>query len=132
MKAHQKGMTLLEVMAAILIFAIAAVALLASITLNAKSEMQLEEKSIASWVADNQLAQASLEDMLFPGSPIQGESEMYGQTWYWRQSGQAVPEFAMWQNQVEVRASPDQQAPLVRLTTLMAMPTSATNDSSTP
>ena len=72
----KRGFTLLEVMLALAIFALAAMAVL-QIASGALSNQQiLEEKTVAGWVAENQTALLYLRH--------QGESDMAGSRWYWR------------------------------------------------
>lgn len=52
-----KGFTLLEIMIALAVFAIVAAALVKNAALTVKQTRTIEEKSIAYWVAENQLAQ---------------------------------------------------------------------------
>jgi general secretion pathway protein I len=59
-KAKQKGMTLLEVMVALVIFSTAALALMNSVTLNVRFTHGLADTLQASWVAENQLAEAKI------------------------------------------------------------------------
>lgn len=56
----QKGMTLLEVMVALVIFSTAALALMNSVSLNVRFTHGLADTLQASWVAENQLAEAQL------------------------------------------------------------------------
>ena len=76
-KAKQQGMTLLEVMVALVIFSTAALALMNSVTLNVRFTHGLADTLQASWVAENQLAEAQLEKTAFPDAEAQG-SEIMG------------------------------------------------------
>ncbi|WP_372872587.1 type II secretion system minor pseudopilin GspI [Shewanella sp.] len=81
---QQQGMTLLEVMMALVIFSIAALSLTKSMSEMIGNLPILEERTLAQWVADNQMVDARLE----PGFPAigkkDGELELAGRTWYWR------------------------------------------------
>ncbi|AZQ12912.1 MULTISPECIES: type II secretion system minor pseudopilin GspI [Shewanella] len=81
---RQRAMTLLEVMMALVIFAIAALSLTKSMSEMIGNLPILEERTLAQWVADNQMVDARLE----PGFPAigkkDGEVELAGRTWYWR------------------------------------------------
>ena len=57
-KRKEQGMTLLEVMVALVIFSTAALALMNSVSLNVRFTHGLGDSLQASWVAENQLAEA--------------------------------------------------------------------------
>lgn len=78
----QQGMTLLEVLVALAIFATAALSIFRAVGMHIQTLSYLEEKTFASMVVDNQLALLQLEDSA-PKSEQRGEEEMAGQTWYW-------------------------------------------------
>ena len=61
-------MTLLEVMVALVIFSTAALALMNSVSLNVRFTHGLAETLQASWVAENQLAEAQLSKTDFPNA----------------------------------------------------------------
>ncbi|MCX4024956.1 type II secretion system minor pseudopilin GspI [Endozoicomonas sp. SM1973] len=61
LKSKTKGFTLLEVMVALAIFASAAAVLVISDGSAIKQTIYLEEKILASWIAENQLARMQLE-----------------------------------------------------------------------
>lgn len=67
-EAKEQGMTLLEVMVALVIFSTAALALMNSVSLNVRFTHGLADTLQASWVAENQLAQAQLAKSVFPTS----------------------------------------------------------------
>lgn len=77
----QQGMTLLEVLVALAIFATAAMSVFRAIGMHVQTLSYLEEKTLASMVADNQLALMKLKSP--PKSAQKGEYEMAGHTWYW-------------------------------------------------
>ena len=54
-------MTLLEVMVALVVFALAGIALIQSTTQQAAGIGPMEEKVLAGWLADNQMVQLQLE-----------------------------------------------------------------------
>ena len=84
-KAKQTGFTLLEVMLAMAVFAIAGVALLGVADNNYRHISHLEEQMFANWVASNQLVAVSLDKTWPPKNNRKGKVEMAGRTWYWQQ-----------------------------------------------
>ncbi|MCT9843034.1 MULTISPECIES: type II secretion system minor pseudopilin GspI [Leclercia] len=83
-KAKQQGMTLLEVMVALVIFSTAALALMNSVSLNVRFTYGLADTLQASWVAENQLAEAQLMQSDFPDSEEEGTETQGGRSWTWR------------------------------------------------
>ena len=74
----QSAFTLIEVMLAMAIFAIAGVALLGAAQNNFMNLSQLEQKTIAGWVASNQLTASSLDKTWPPKNNRKGQVEMAG------------------------------------------------------
>ncbi|ABL98385.1 general secretion pathway protein I [Shewanella amazonensis SB2B] len=79
-----RGMTLLEVMMALVIFSIAAISLTKSMSEMMGNLPILEERTLAQWVADNQMVDAKLEKGFPSIGKKDGEVELAGRTWYWR------------------------------------------------
>ena len=85
-----QGMSLLEVMVALAIFATAGLTLIRATTQHINTLSRLEARVFAGMVAENQLAHAVLGEYDVKGSK-NGESEFAGQTWYWQlQTGDTV------------------------------------------
>ncbi|MCS2172293.1 type II secretion system minor pseudopilin GspI [Scandinavium sp. TWS1a] len=81
----QRGMTLLEVMVALAIFSTAALALMNSVSLNVRFTHSLGDSLQASWLAENQLAEAALAQRDFPAEAREGDETMGGRQWHWRE-----------------------------------------------
>ncbi|MCL9780315.1 type II secretion system minor pseudopilin GspI [Vibrio sp. S4M6] len=82
MRNKTRGMTLLEVLVALAIFATAAIAIIRMVTQHINTLSYLQEKTFASMVVDNQMAL----QMLKPKSLAErsGTEKMAGHTWYWK------------------------------------------------
>ena len=104
----QKGMTLLEVMVALVIFSTAALALMNSVSLNVRFTLQ------ASWVAENQLAEAQLTKTDFPDAEQQGTEIMGGRSWNWRKQRVKTADNG-WANSIRVYAEGDESQPVISL-----------------
>nr|WP_086938423.1 type II secretion system minor pseudopilin GspI [Thaumasiovibrio occultus] len=78
-----KGMTLLEVMLALIIFASASLSVQFAVGQHLASLNHIENKMLASLVADNQLARIKIAEAV-PTSTQRGQSEMGDITWYWK------------------------------------------------
>jgi general secretion pathway protein I len=80
-----RGFTLIEVLVALAIVAIGMAAVLESIGSSADSAVYLRDKTLAEWIALNQLAQARLSTQLPAIGNTDGELEYAGRHWRWRQ-----------------------------------------------
>lgn len=80
-----RGMTLIEVMVALAIFAITGVAILKATGDHIGSVGQIEEITFATWVANNQLSRSHLDNQWPPKNNQRGSVEMAGRTWFWQQ-----------------------------------------------
>ncbi|UJF19447.1 type II secretion system minor pseudopilin GspI [Vibrio sp. SS-MA-C1-2] len=79
---RSKGFTLIEVLVALAIFATATLAIMKAVSQHINTLGYLEDKTFASWVADNQMAQTLLDGDA--KSSKKGSTELAGQKWYWQ------------------------------------------------
>ncbi|MGL4734405.1 MAG: type II secretion system minor pseudopilin GspI [Enterovibrio sp.] len=77
----QRGFTLIEIMIALAIFSVSAMAVLNSTGQNINSLAALEKKTFAAMVADNQLALLLIAGA--PESERSGKTNMADQEWHW-------------------------------------------------
>lgn len=113
-KKKQKGMTLLEVMVALVIFSTAALALMNSVTLNVRFTHGLADTLQASWVAENQLVEAQLSKSDFPDAQEHGTEMMGGRDWNWRKQRVKTTDND-WANAIRVYAEGDESQPVITL-----------------
>ncbi|MEL4868568.1 type II secretion system minor pseudopilin GspI [Pantoea agglomerans] len=112
--AKQTGMTLLEVMVALVIFSTAALALMNSVSLNVRFTHGLADTLQASWVAENQLAEAQLTKRDFPDAEERGTEIMGGRSWDWRKQRVKTANNS-WANAIRVYAEGDDSQPVISL-----------------
>lgn len=79
------GFTLLEVMVALLIFAVTGTAIMKAATDHLSGVAQIEEITFATWVANNRLTEMTIKSSWPPKDNVKGSQEMADRTWYWRQ-----------------------------------------------
>lgn len=85
-QGNQSGFTLIGVMVAVAVIAIALPALLFAINTSVDGTAQLKEKAVASWVAENRITELRLRNQhngYAPKSVSNGVDEMAGQEWFW-------------------------------------------------
>lgn len=86
-----RGFTLLEVMVALVIFAIAALALLRAQNSQISTDRHLEEKTLAHWVALNHLADMRLQKVFPEVGVAESATQMAGRNWLISTKVQATP-----------------------------------------
>ena len=79
------GMTLLEVIVALAVFSIAAVSVTKSLSEQMANMPILEERTLAQWVASNQMVDIRLTSDFPDIGKKEGQIELAGREWYWRQ-----------------------------------------------
>lgn len=113
-KRKEQGMTLLEVMVALVIFSTAALALMNSVSLNVRFTHGLGDSLQASWVAENQLAEAKLSNTPLPDALQTGTEMMGGRNWTWHKQRVNVTE-KRFADEVQVFAEGDEDKPVMTL-----------------
>ena len=81
--ASQAGFTLVEVLAALAVFSIAAVGLSQSAGETTRGAAHMEAKFLAGIVADNQLVEATIDPNTLPLGSTSGSEIQRGQTFSW-------------------------------------------------
>lgn len=96
---HAAGMTLLEVMVALVVFSLAAIAIVQSLSTQVKNMPLIERKMVAQWVANNQMVETHLKQQRRPKQLLsdaknRGQTaELFmGQIWYWEEEITTFPE----------------------------------------
>ena len=110
------GFTLVEVMVALVIVAVAISALLVQMMSNVDSAAYLRDKTIAHWVALNQLELAYLENQhsnRLIDRQRSGSAMMAGREWFWTVSPKQTAADGFLQLEVAVRADADDDSALV-------------------
>ncbi|MGP3592338.1 type II secretion system minor pseudopilin GspI [Vagococcus sp. WN89Y] len=102
----KRAFTLLEVMVALAIFALTALATMHVASVSLRNTQLLQEKMVAGWVADNQMALLALMPAHKRILPQTGQSEMAGTTWYWKASPVATTGDLLQALEVEVSDDP--------------------------
>lgn len=82
---HKRGFTLLEVMVALAVLAIALAGVMKAVSSHTANAAYLQEKTLAHWVAMNKINEFIVtEKWPSPGSKDSGKALMGGHEWVWR------------------------------------------------
>lgn len=77
------GFTLLEVVVAVAVIALGLAAAVKTVSVVTRNTAHLNERMIATWVAQNALAELELNIKNDAGKDTSGRQDMAGTTWYW-------------------------------------------------
>lgn len=103
----QKGLTLIEVMVAISIFALSATAIMKAASDHLNGLDTLENMTFANWVANNELNNLLVEQQWPPENNLRNSVEMGGATWYIRHEVTQTQDVEL--RQIEVFVAQDEQ-----------------------
>lgn len=117
----QHGFTLIEVLVAVAVLAIAMGAIIGAVSRYADNAGYLREKSVALWVAHNRLARFTLAADWPPTGEQNGQTRMAGRTWYWHARTRNTQDPALRRIDVKVAAKKD-GATVASLTGFMTRP----------
>lgn len=120
--ATQQGFTLIELLVAMAIFAIAGVAVMRATTEHIRAVTQLEEMTLASFIAENQLQLNRLEQKWPPEAKKQGEVKMANRTWLWQQVSLETADANFRQLKVSVSPAEEPERVIYSLQTFVAKP----------
>jgi general secretion pathway protein I len=118
-RRRYQGFTLIEILVAMAILAVAMAALIQTSGQTAASATYLQARTIGMWVAENRLTELQISpDWIRVGSK-NGETKMAGKNWYWRTIVEKIADVETQEFMrgvtVEVRSNPDQENPSATL-----------------
>ena len=121
LSSARHGFTLIEVMVALAVVAVALPALLFTLFQQIDGTEYLRDRTMANWVASNKLTELRLivaKEQTLSLTEASGEADMADRTWYWWMRSQAtqVPNFY----RIEIRVAADQTDEDRPLQTLVA------------
>lgn len=109
------GFTLVEVLVALAVLAIALAAILHTIGQAIDATTTLRDRSIALWVAQNRLAEHRMRRDWPAPDTTNGEAEIGGVKWFWREQVVTTPEPNIRRIEITVRHTADSQNTRARL-----------------
>ena len=96
------GMTLLDVLVALFIFALTGTAIMKAASDHLTGVGQIEEITFATWVINNRLTQLHIDNTWPIKNNLKGEQELAGRRWYWQQRVNKTNDSDMVQVEVSV------------------------------
>ena len=116
MNRSQTGFTLLEVLVAMAILALALGAIIRAGGESAANVSYLRDKTLAGWVAENQVVERLLQADWPPVARSNGREEMAGRDWRWEMEVTETSDKDL--RRIDISVAPDgpDAEPIVRLT----------------
>ena len=110
-----RGFTLLEVLVALAVLAIALTAVLRAMGQAIDATTTLRERNAALWVAQNRLVEHQMRRDWPAADTKDGEAEIGGEKWFWREQISTTPEPRIRRIEITVRRIADSQNTQARL-----------------
>ncbi|MEE8378940.1 MAG: type II secretion system minor pseudopilin GspI [Gammaproteobacteria bacterium] len=123
-RSHSKGFTLLEVMVALAVIALALAAATSAVSGNIRNASGLQQRTYAHWVAMNKLTEMQLANQWPATKTSRGSSLMAKQEWYWSITITKTPDgFDLIRKvDITVRLNEDDESSLITLTGFVGRP----------
>lgn len=107
-KQQARGFTLLEVLIAMAVIGIALLALASTGSKQVNQLQQLQQQTLAHWVAQNVITEFRLASSHPPGE-TSGVEKMGQQSWYWLLNAAAASDPSLLRLDVQIYTDPDRQ-----------------------
>ena len=120
MMRRARGFTLLEVMVAVAVLAIALAAVISAMARQADNAGYLKQKTLALWVAHNRLTELQLQEQAPSTGRSDGTVEMGGTEWRWQAVVRETDDERLHRVDIEVMRPGQKEGSLAQLTGFLA------------
>jgi general secretion pathway protein I len=132
MRRRQRGFTLVEVLVALAVLAIALTAVMRTMAQAIDATATLRERNVALWVAQNRLAEHQMRrDWPAPDTKT-GDTEFGGEKWFWREQVSTTPEATIRRIEITIRRQADSEDTQARLVGYLRNTTSSSGGVNPP
>jgi general secretion pathway protein I len=121
-RPNQHGFTLLEVLVALTILAIALASVITMASNQALNTTHLRDKTLAHWVAMNKIAELQLTAEWPAEGKNQGNEEMGLREWYWVTTVSETPDERVRQVKIAVYHDKQEEHPVTTLISFLSQP----------
>ena len=118
--SRPQGLTLIEVLLALSVFAMAGIALLNTSDSHLRHLSVLENQMYAQWIAADQLVEVNLTANWPPKNNAKGQVDLAGREWHWLQKVRKTEDSGLLAITVEVRGQESDTQALAFLTTFVS------------
>lgn len=123
MKA-ERGFTLIEVLAALVVLALTLGGIMNAAAFYGRNAVYLQDRTLAGWVANNQMVKVQLDRAWVPEGRSNGKIEMAQREWQWEREVEETPDERLRRVTIRVRLADadDDDAWLAKLSGFFAQP----------
>ena len=125
-RARCQGFTLLEVLVALTIVALSLGALISTSGSQATSAAYLKQKTIAHWVAMNEITQLQIEKAWLSKGDSKGSTQMAGTEWFWTRTVKETEDDNSRQVELKIYLDKDREYSMTRLVAYLSRDSSST------
>jgi general secretion pathway protein I len=117
-----KGFTLLEILIALAILAIALSSIIAAASNQSANVAYLRDKTLAHWVAMNQITELQVANKWPDTGTKKGDEEMGLLKWHWEREISKTPDDRVRQVEIRVYRNKDDENSVTRLVSFLSQP----------
>ena len=115
MRLPARGFTLVEVLVALAVLAIALAAVMRAMAQAIDTTATLRQHEVALWVAQNRLVRHEMAQDWPSVDTTDGDADMGGRKWYWREQVSTTPEPKIRRIEITIRETADSKETVAKL-----------------
>ncbi|MCG7927554.1 MAG: type II secretion system minor pseudopilin GspI [Candidatus Thiodiazotropha taylori] len=120
--SRNSGFTLLEILIALAILAIALTSIISVASNQSVNVAYLRDKTLAHWVAMNQMTELQVTNQWPATGSKKGKEEMGLQEWHWQREVSKTPDDRVRQVEIRVFRNKDDESSVTRLVSFLSQP----------